>query len=781
MAGTKNGTLVGKNADFTQVDAPNAQSSESNGLFTNGQLWIGRTAVNAGGTHIDVNTLTGGTGISVTNGAGTITIANTGSLVDLHTARFIVGDTSNGANYSTIATAIAAASSGDTIFIQTGTYTEDLTLKAGVNLTAFTCDAFTPNVIILGKCTYTSAGTVSISGIQLKTNGDNFLAITGASVSIVYLTNCFLNCNDATGITFSAASSSAHLVIQYCESKITGANTLYTSSSTGNLSINFLAGANAGNSSTAIASNASAGAIRIKYSFLGFPLSTSSTGSITLISTSIETSVGNNTSLTTAGTATSTCTNCFFTSGSAGAVSIGAGTTLNLQDVVVSSSNTNAITGAGALNYGGLTFISSSTINVTTQTLINEGPSRTIGSANSGGTNTLTVTNTSNTASSQALINSQVAGATAADAYYKAEVSGGQAWTWGLDNSVSDGFSISASATLGTTEVFNSTVAGIIALPSAGFTTDGVLYSLASGVLASTSAGTSGQVLTSNGPGVAPTYQANANGDVVGPASSTDNALVRFDGTTGKLIQNGVTTEDDTGNISQAAAVSGANLSYTLSNTSNTASSNALQQLTVAGTSAGDAFTTYTVSGTTNWSQGVDNSDSDAYVLAASTALGTTNVIKATTAGEVTMPLQPSFSAYLAAGVSNATGDGTNYVLGTDALTELYDVNGDFNTNGTFTAPVTGKYLFTYGVLAQDVVATMTAQLTLTASGTPYTFGNYGTTVTGNMPLSDTRIVAMTAGDTATVTVNFGSGTKTVDIYGSGGDPRTFFSGNLIS
>ena len=39
-------------------------------------------------------------------------------------------------------------------------------------------------------------------------------------------------------------------------------------------------------------------------------------------------------------------------------------------------------------------------------------------------------------------------------------------------------------------------------------------------------------------------------GDVVGPASSTDNAVARFDTTTGKLIQNSVTLIDDTGNAS---------------------------------------------------------------------------------------------------------------------------------------------------------------------------------------------------------------------------------------
>ena len=41
----------------------------------------------------------------------------------------------------------------------------------------------------------------------------------------------------------------------------------------------------------------------------------------------------------------------------------------------------------------------------------------------------------------------------------------------------------------------------------------------------------------------------SGSGDVVGPSSATDNALVRFDGTTGKLIQNGLITSDDAGNV----------------------------------------------------------------------------------------------------------------------------------------------------------------------------------------------------------------------------------------
>jgi hypothetical protein len=58
-------------------------------------------------------------------------------------------------------------------------------------------------------------------------------------------------------------------------------------------------------------------------------------------------------------------------------------------------------------------------------------------------------------------------------------------------------------------------------------------------------AGTSGDVLTSFGPGGLPAWQTPSNGDVVGPASATDNAIARYDLTTGTLIQNsGITIAD---------------------------------------------------------------------------------------------------------------------------------------------------------------------------------------------------------------------------------------------
>lgn len=59
----------------------------------------------------------------------------------------------------------------------------------------------------------------------------------------------------------------------------------------------------------------------------------------------------------------------------------------------------------------------------------------------------------------------------------------------------------------------------------------------------------SGQVLSSIDTAGTLAWSSSGTGDVTGPASSTDNAITRFDGTTGKVIQNSAVTLDDDGSI----------------------------------------------------------------------------------------------------------------------------------------------------------------------------------------------------------------------------------------
>jgi len=304
------------------------------------------------------------------------------------TAKLIVDSTTGQGNYTTISAALTAATSGQTIFIRPGTYTENLTLVAGVNLVAYDADALTPNVIINGKCTFTTAGTISISGIQLKTNSDFALAVTGSAASVVFLKNCYLNCLNNTGISHTSSNSASAIHVQqtYADLGTTGI-AYFTSTSTGVIEIEGCRWINSGGSSTA--SNTSTSLVGIATSQIDGVFSTSSSGTITINNSIIQpASAGiNAVALTTAGSGTSRANSVAFYSGSASCVSIGTGTTVVMGCCEVSSTNTNPITGLGILINAGVSFLDTGVlINTSTQT----GKTFTSGGVSfDGGTNVL--------------------------------------------------------------------------------------------------------------------------------------------------------------------------------------------------------------------------------------------------------------------------------------------------------------------------------------------------------------------------------------------------------
>lgn len=286
-------------------------------------------------------------------------------------AKWIVSSDATQGTHTTIAGALTSSSSGDTIFIRPGTYTENLTLKAGVNLTAFGSDSSinaTGKVIISGTCTFTAAGSVSIYGIQLQTNSATLLAVTGSAASIVNLYNCYLNITNNTGISFTSSDAGATIYIFNCEGNIgTTGIAIYSMSATGGLVFNNCYLTNSGASTTA--SSNSAGNVNFGRSNISSPISTSSGGVVGLLHCEVDCSAQNATCFTTAGTGASNTRFCTFNSGSGSAVSVGSGTTLTMYYDLIGSSNTNAIAGAGTLSYAGVIFAgSSSKISTTTQT-----------------------------------------------------------------------------------------------------------------------------------------------------------------------------------------------------------------------------------------------------------------------------------------------------------------------------------------------------------------------------------------------------------------------------
>ncbi len=91
------------------------------------------------------------------------------------------------------------------------------------------------------------------------------------------------------------------------------------------------------------------------------------------------------------------------------------------------------------------------------------------------------------------------------------------------------------------------TLTGAVVLTTTNIAEGTNLYYTDARARASVSAGTG--ISYNSTTGVITNASPSLGGDVVGPASATDNAIARFDTTTGKLLQNSIVTVSDTGAI----------------------------------------------------------------------------------------------------------------------------------------------------------------------------------------------------------------------------------------
>lgn len=150
--------------------------------------------------------------------------------------------------------------------------------------------------------------------------------------------------------------------------------------------------------------------------------------------------------------------------------------------------------------------------------------------------------------------------------------------------------------------------------------------------------------------------------------------------------------------------------------------------------------------------------------------------------GEITMPLQPAFSAYNTTTRTNKTGNGSMQTVDMDA--EVFDQNGDFNTGtSVFTAPVDGKYMLSARVLVNSLgSATNDAIIFLTTSNRQYSMEYLSGTFNSlsALTLQISQLCDMDAGDTAYVQVTvYGMAGNTAGFHGGAAGYYTAFSGNL--
>jgi hypothetical protein len=151
------------------------------------------------------------------------------------------------------------------------------------------------------------------------------------------------------------------------------------------------------------------------------------------------------------------------------------------------------------------------------------------------------------------------------------------------------------------------------------------------------------------------------------------------------------------------------------------------------------------------------------------------NITSTGTLGNQLNTTRACFHAYYAAGNQNFSKSVETQVA---YDTERFDQGNNFASN-TFTAPVTGKYVFNVNM---GIVATNAATefyCYLLASGLTYFLQECDPTYAGSaFGFSASIIVAMTAGDTAIVKTFASGGTGTYSIFSGNGGPS--FSGYLL-
>ena len=265
-------------------------------------------------------------------------------------ADIIVSTNLANGTHSTLTSAMAAAVSGQTIFLR-DSVTENVTVTPGVNIAAWAAGTLnTPT--ITGTLTMTGAGTSTISGIRLQTNSAALISVTGSANSVMHLYNCYLNMTNNSGITFSTSGTGAqvHLLNSRGDLGTTGI-ALFVHTSGGNLSIVNTIINNSGLSSTA--NTCSSGSVTLlDGAFLPNPLTFSGTGRISAKFSEIDSSATNSTSLTTASGTNNVLEYVRLSSGSATPLSVGG--TLTVNGLILHHTNATAVTGAGTLVYSSI-------------------------------------------------------------------------------------------------------------------------------------------------------------------------------------------------------------------------------------------------------------------------------------------------------------------------------------------------------------------------------------------------------------------------------------------
>lgn len=507
ITGLANGTLIGDAANLGQVQSTVAKLISITGTDTVlGTMSPTLTAYAAGQLFYFVagGANTGAVTLNV-DGLGAKAITRDGSTA------LAAGDINSGEIVVVIYDGTrfqminAANSFGNT------TINGTLTVTGKSNLAEVSTPSI--NASVAAVTTLTAAGA-SVTSANIGTAVVTTLTATGASVTSANVGTAVVTNLTATGASVASVNANVALLTTATVTNLTATGASIASANIGNLALSGISVASA-NFGVAVVTD-----LRVT----GASVTSENVGTAVIT--------------------TATVTNLTATSASVASANAGVANVTDLR--AVSASVTSANLGTAVITNGTVTTLTATSASVasvnaavalvTTGTVTNlTSTAASVASANLG---TAVITTLTATGASVASANVGVAATTTLTAV---QASIGSA-------------NLSTARFLGATSGY----VGIQGATNAGSTT----YTLPS------ADGTSGQVLSTNGTGTLSWTSAGGGGtgDVVGPASATDNAIARFDLTTGKLIQNSTVILDDAGTITGVAALAATTVSVTSAN-----------------------------------------------------------------------------------------------------------------------------------------------------------------------------------------------------------------------
>jgi len=311
------------------------------GAATNGQLAIG-----SNGSDPVLSTLTAGAGISIANAAGSITISNSLGNGRFPITPYVVGPLGQ-AGYQTIQSAINAADAagGGLVFVQRGTYTENLVFPAVGNIELFG-DSEQATTIV-GIHTPPTSGTLNINRCTFSSTTSIFSSAAAGTCAII-VEDCTLTAT--SGYAFDLLNWTSGGSIGLFNIFSNGANDGAIRNTGGASVFAFSVGLGGGGSNSMTLS----GFFLITSSEFSCPISlvTGASGTFDYCEFSYTVTCSNNSVCTFSYGRFNTAANASLTMSSSGAV--------KLLQCIVNSSNNPAITGAGAgtLTYSDVVFLS---------------------------------------------------------------------------------------------------------------------------------------------------------------------------------------------------------------------------------------------------------------------------------------------------------------------------------------------------------------------------------------------------------------------------------------